>query len=344
MGALELRLHDINERLAASSAEAAALERLLRRREAVLETGDDVRDRLEAAVHQVQRVEARIRSSPALFRFSLHRRRIEGFLDPENRDGFIAAALFMVLQHELASLREELQDLEGRLRVLRGSDHKHRLLVDWRDELIAQLGPGGMGAAEQALERVSAAVTVASRAEDVRIIEEARSTALRARDDLKVARGVLHREARVQKDDVAALADLVPEGTRHFGLREAKRRVEQATLRLGYIHDELRSIEGLSVGLRHPFFAMEAFLQGLFDDFHRGGKLEESIGSLEEAEGYLDLLAQALEGACAQAGLKLDGARSQEAAVVGRAVEALRPSPARIKGRYSVWDAAPLRQ
>lgn len=341
MGALELRLHDINERLAASSAEAAALERLLRRREAVLETGDDLRARLEEAAAEIQKVETAIRSSPGLFHYSLHRRRLEGFLERSSRAGFTAAALFLVLEHGLSSLREELDDLEARLRVLSGSERKHRMLLEWRDELIGQLGAGRMVAAQQALARVSAAVTVASGLEDVRIIDEARDVAVRAHDDLEAARKSLEGEGRLEKDDLAALADLIPEGTRHFGLREAKRRVEQATLRLGFMADELRSIRGLNVALRHPFFAMESFLNGLFDDLHGTGLVVQALTAVEDSQGYLQSIVEALDGAAEAAQSNLEDARAAEARVVGRAVDVMPSTPARIKTRYSVWDPPP---
>lgn len=342
MGALEVRLSDINERLAASSVNAESLARLLRRREAILETADDVRERLEGATDRVQQVEAEIRASPTLFRYALHRRRVEGFLERSRREGFIAAAMYLVLEHELSALDEELNDLEGRIRGLTGREVKHRMLVEWRDELLMSLGPGRLTAAEHALERVSAAVSVASRAEDVRLIVEARDVALRAQVDLDEARETLAREGRLEKDDLAALADLIPEGTRHFSLRESKRRVEQATLRLGFIHDELRSIEGLSVQVRHPYFAMEGFLAGLFDDFHTSGLPVGAQAAVEEASSYMGLVLQALDGARAAAEGNLEGARAAESQFVGRAVAMLRPTPIRLTARYSKWDPAPL--
>jgi hypothetical protein len=154
----------------------------------------------------------------------------------------------------------------------------------------------------------------------------------------------LEREGRIEKDDLAALADLIPEGIRHFGLREAKRRIEQATLRLGFVNDELLSVQGLEVKLRHPYFAMEAFLGGLFDDFHATGLVAETLASVEEAHSYVRLILDAIEGAVTQAARKLEEARSDESQVVGRAVASMRPGPIRVTSRYSAWDAVPLRR
>jgi len=344
MGALELRLGDVNERLPASTAAVSELERLTRRREAILDTADVVRQRLEGAVKKVQAVEARVHASPALFRLSLSRRRVEGFLDPEHKEGFVAAALYLVLEHELSSLGQELSNLDSKIRALSGSLAKHEMLVEWRDELLMSMGDLRMSAAEHALERVSVAVEVASHKADLEAVADARTVAGRALEDLRDARRILEREARIEKDDLAALADLIPEDIRHFGLREAKRRIEQATLRLGFVNDELQAVEGLQVKLRHPYFAMEAFLSGLFEDFHADGLVAETLASVEEAHAYVRLILDAVEGAVVQGGRKLEDAQTKEAEVVGRAVTALRPGPIRVTSRYSEWDAVSLRR
>lgn len=342
MGALEARLHDINERLAASSVEVAVLGRVVRRRESIFVSASDVRERLEHATAIVQEVEAEIRSSPQLFRYALHRRRIEGFLAPDRKEGFVAAALYLVVEHELTALDEELAQLDTEVIRLSGAEHKHRMLGEWRDELIVAQGPGRFTAAEHAIERVSAAVEVADRAQDLRLVEEAHSLVGRALSDLAGAREILAMADRVNKDDLAALADIVPEGTRHFGLRECKRLIEQATLRLAYVLDELRSVEGLEVKLRHPYDTMEAFLGGLFDDFHGEGYVAQGLAAVEEGQVYLELTLHALERAAEQAGRKLEEAKGQESQVVGRAVEVLRPTPMRIRASYSQWDPAPV--
>jgi len=344
MGALEARLHDINVRLAASSVEVEALARLLRRREAILETADEVRERMDAATERVQGVEEEIERSPRLFHFALHRRRQEAFLEPGQKAGFVAAGMYLVLEHELGALDEELNDLEAQARRLKGGEVRHRMLVEWRDEILMSLGPGRFTAAEQSLERVSASVEVASRAEDLRVIEEAQSVAARARADLAKAAADLEKEGTLEKDDLAVVADIIPEGTRHFRLREVKRRVEQATLRLGFTADELRGVKGLTVAVRHPYFAMEAFLGALFDDLQAGRAPVEAQAALEEAEDYLNLVESALEGACEDARGKLEAARSAESEQVESAVRQLRPSPIRLKARYSAFDEVPLRR
>jgi hypothetical protein len=350
VGALDLRLADVNERLAASSASVAELERLTRRRDAILETADEVRGRLEEATRKVRAVEAEVHSSPALFRFAVHRRRLEGFLERPRKEGFVAAALYLVLEHELSSLGEELAQLEERIQSLSGSLSKHAMLVEWRDELLMEMGGGRLTAAAHALERVSAAVEVASRAADVESVADAREVAVQALADLEEARRALDGERRIEKDDLAALADLIPEGTRHFALREAKRKIEQATLRLGFVNDELRSVDGLAVKLRHPYFAMEAFLGGLFDDFHSKGLVVDSLALVEESQGYVRRTISAIEGAREVAGEKLEAARAQEAQTVGQAVGRLRPvagpraGPIRVRSRYSTWDEVPLRR
>ncbi len=344
MGALELRLADLNERLSAAAVEAETLARLLRRREAILETAEEVHDRLDGATALLQGVEAEIRSSSALFRYNLHRRRLEGFLEPSRRAAFVAAAMYLVLEHELGALDEELADLDLRVRTLKGSEIKHRMLLEWRDDLLTNFGPGRLTAAEAALERVSCAVDTAAREEDLRLVGEALAVAGHAREDLEQANEMLAKCGKLEKDDLAALADLVPEGTRHFALREAKRRVEQATLRLGFLDDELRAVEGLRVEIRHPYFAMESFLQGLFDDLHGPGTPADSQAAVEEAERYLALVEAALGKAADSAGAKVEAARAREAEVVGRAVERLRPSPIRLTSRYSAFDAALVRR
>jgi len=218
------------------------------------------------------------------------------------------------------------------------------MLVEWRDELLMSMGDLRLSAAEHALERVSAAVEVAGREADVDAVADARMVAQRALDDLRDARRILEREGRIEKDDLAALAELVPEGMRHFGLREAKRRIEQATLRIGFVNDELLSVEGLQVKLRNPYFAMEAFLAGLFEDFHASGLVAETLASVEEAHVYVRLILDAIEGAAAQAATKLEAAQASESEVVGRAVASMRPGPIRVTSRYTSWDAVPLRR
>jgi len=256
----------------------------------------------------------------------------------------VAAALYFVLEHELSSLGRELADLDGKLRKLSGSLSKHEMLVEWRDELLMEMGDTRLSAAEHAIERVSAGVEVAARAADAEAVADARHVAERALDDLREARRILERERRIERDDLAALADLIPEGLRHFGLREAKRRIEQATLRLGFVNDELQAVERLAVKLRHPYFAMEAFLAGLFEDFHTTGLVAETLAAVEEAHTYVGMTLDAIDRAGEQAREKWEGARSKEAEVVGRAVTALRPGPIRVASRYSAWDAVPLRR
>jgi hypothetical protein len=341
MGALETRLADINARLAASSVEADELARLLRRRDSLLETAEEVRDRLDAATARVQQVEDASAASGALFRYAVHRRRIEAFLAPHQREGFVAAAMYLVLEHELASLNEELDDIEARARSLTGGQVRHRMLIEWRDELLMAAGPVRITAAEQALERVSAAVETAGRAKDLDTIDQAMEVALRAGDDLRAAAAALQKVGRLEKDDVAAVADLVGEGTRQFSLREAKRRVEQATLRLGFLHDELRAVEGLRVEVRHPYFAAEGFLAGLFDDFQAGQVPAEAQAAVEEAGSYVELVVHALTVARETASLKAERARAKEADTVTEAVGRLRPAAVRLTSTYSVWDAAP---
>ncbi len=344
MGALESRLADINTRLAASSVEAEEVARLLRRREAILETAEEVRERLDEATTRVQEVEEEVRNSPALFRYALHRRRVEAFLAPGRRDGFVAAAMYLVLEHELGALDEELNEMEGRIRALSGGQVRHRMLLEWRDELVLAAGPARTTAAEHSLDRVSAAVTASAREKDLEMVDEAHEVARRAGEDLERAAQELQHVGRLEKDDVAAVADLLPEGTRHFGLKEAKRRVEQATLRLGFLHDELRAIEGLRVEIRDPYFAMEGFLAGLYTDFEAGRAPADAQAAVEEAEGYLRKVVASLSAARGAAEQKLSRARDAEADAVGGAVARLLPSPVRLTTRYSAWDEPALRR
>lgn len=344
MGALEARLHDINERLAASSVEVEALGRLLRRRDAILETADEVRERMDAATEKVQAVEDEVERSTRLFHYPMHRRRTEAFLEPQQKEGFVAAGMYLVLEHELGALDEELNTLEAQVRKLKGGEVRHRMLVEWRDEILMSLGPGRFTAAEHSLERVSLAVEAGERAEDLRVIEESLEIAARARADLAAALADLEKEGRLERDDLAALADIIPEGTRHFRLREVKRKVEQATLRLGFIADQLRSVHGLTVAVRHPYFAMEAFLGALFDDLQAGEPPVEAQAALEGAEDYLGLVESALERAAEAARSKVEAARAAESGLVEAAVSSLRPTPIRIKTRYSSFDEVPLRR
>lgn len=339
MGALESRLADINTRLAASSVEADELARLVRRRESLLDTAEEVRDRLDEATARVQKVEEASAASGAMFRYAMHRRRVEAFLAPHQRDGFVAAAMYLVLEHELGALDEELNEIEARVRALSGGQVRHRMLLEWRDELLMAAGPARTTAAEHALERVSWAVEAAGREKDVATVEEAIDVAARAAEDLRAAAMALPRVGRLEREDVAAVADLLPEGTRHFALKEAKRRVEQATLRLGFLHDELRAIEGLRVEVRHPYFAAEAFLAGLFDDFQAGGAPAESQAAVEEAEAYVLQVHDALLHARDAAQAKAAKARASEANLVSAAVAQLPPATVRLTSRYSVWDA-----
>jgi hypothetical protein len=339
MGALDSRLADINQRLAASSVDADELARTLRRREALLETAEEVRDRLDAATARVQRVEEASSASGALFRYAMHRRRVEAFLAPHQREGFVAAAMYLVLEHELSALDEELNALEARARALSGGQVRHRMLLEWRDELLMEAGPLRTTAAEHALERVSFAVEAAGREKDLEVVDEAIDVASRAALDLAEGAAALAKVSRLEKEDVAAVAELLPEGTRHFALKEAKRRVEQATLRLGYLNDELRAIEGLRVEVRHPYFAAEGFLAGLFDDFQAGRAPVEAQAAVEEALGYANDLLAALHAARATAEANAKRARAQEADLVTAAVSRVQPAGVRLTKRYSAYDA-----
>ena len=341
MGALESRLHDINERLALSSSQVSALARLARRREALFATSEDVRERLDAARAYAQRVQAQAERSPSLFKYAPHRRLIEAFLQPHGKEGYVAASLYLVLEHELRSIREELGDVEQQIRRLSGMASKHEMLAEWRDELIAALGPGRVTAAESALSRVSVAVEVAQCDEDVRVLESAQSVARAASSDIVQAAREVERVPRVEKDDLAVLADLIPEETGHFPLREAKRRLEQATLRFGYVQDLVLSVEGLNVELRHPYFALESFLDGVFEDYHGGGHVAHAVAALEDAQDYAQHLGGALASAIAAGNARAERARTKEAEVVGRAVDGVAPlGPARLTARFSKWDSA----
>lgn len=339
MGALETRLQDINERLAASSVHVAQLTRLARRREIIFQTADEIRQRLDAARLEAQRTDARAAGTQALFKYGYHRRRLEAFLHPQSRAGFVAAGLYLVLEHELRSLREELDALEERIRSLGGQAAKHQMLVAWRDDIVASLGPDGMPAAQQSLLRVSAAVEVAERQEDAQVLGEAASVASLALLDVEAALDELPRAGRLEEEDVGSLADLIPETVRHYPVREAKRRLEQATLRFGFVQDELESVEGLNVQIRHPYFALEEYLGGAFDDYREGRAPTEALVAVEDARTYAHRLADALEAAHGQALDHVDRARGQELEVVGHAVERVAPTPARIKARYTSWDA-----
>jgi hypothetical protein len=339
MGALETRLHDLNERLSASSVHVARLTRLERRREVIFATSEDVRQRLDEARAQARRVDNEVARSQALFKYAMHRRRVQGFLAPESRVGFVAAGIYLVLEHELRSLREELDAVEEQMRNLGGQAAKHQMLVEWRDDVVASLGPDGMPAAQQALLRVSAAVEVAERVEDAKVLEEAASVAELALTDLEAADEVLRPAGRVEEEDAASLADLIPETVRHFPLREAKRRIEQATLRFGFVQDQLETVAGLNVQLRHPYFAIEDYLDGAFADYQAARQPTEALVAVEDALTYAHRLVDALEAAHGQALEHVERARGQEVEVVGHAVELVVATPARLKARYSRWDA-----
>lgn len=339
MGTLETRLQDINERLSASSVHVAQLARLARRREIVFETSDDIRQRLDAARREAQRTDARSARSQALFKYGYHRRRLEAFLQPGARAGFVAAGLYLVLEHELRSLREEVDALEERIRSLGGQSAKHQMLMNWRDDIIASLGPDGMPAAQQALLRVSAAVEVAERQEDAQVLGEAAAVASLALLDVEAALDDLQGVSRLEEEDVGSLADLIPETVRHYPVRQAKRRLEQATLRFGFVQDELEAVEGLNVQVRHPYWALEEYLGGAFDDYLAGRAPTEALVAVEDARTYAHRLVDALEAAHAQALEHVERARGKELEAVGHAVERVAPSPARLRGRYSSWDA-----
>ncbi|HEX9709793.1 MAG TPA: hypothetical protein VGB42_07520, partial [Candidatus Thermoplasmatota archaeon] len=169
--------------------------------------------------------------------------------------------------------------------------------------------------------------------------EEAASVAELALVDLEAAQGAIAGVGRLEEEDVASLADLIPEGVRHYPLREAKRRLEQATLRFGFVQDGLESVEGLNVQVRHPYAALEEYLGGAFDDFHGGRAPTEALVAVEDAVQYADRLVGALEAAHGQALEHVERARGKEAEAVGHAVERVVATPARLKSRYSSWDA-----
>lgn len=292
---LDKRLEDLDYRIAQYRREGQHEQRLVRRRKALLDSYGDSHALMERMSEVLSTEEGKLGQGTHLFHRGVERRMVEDIVAVENLSVLKAACQYDAVTKRIEDVEAKVLDINGDLERLRDHHAQLAMLEEWRDDVFDRADQDSRERNGLLHKRLGVWLRVAEREDDISDLEEAGSI---LEDGLMALEGSMAAGTRVQrvdKRDLAVLANLQPMRTRQFLISEMLKKSKEAYRHTCRLIDQLQGVEHLKVHIRDPIRILDVLAESLLLDFYEGGRPLHALRELHEQHRYLKQVRTALK-------------------------------------------------
>jgi len=284
---LDKRLEDLDYRIAQYRREGHHEARLVRRRKALLASYNTAHALMEAMAGVLSAEEEKLGTGIHLFHRGVERRMVEDIVAVENLSVLKAACQYDAVTQRIEDVEAEVLETNGTLERLRDHHAQLAMLEEWREDVHGRADRDARERNALLHQRLEVWLRVAEREDDISDLETAGSTLEEALMALEACIAAGTRVQRVDKRDLAVLANLQPMRTRQFLVGEMMRKAKEAYRHASRLIDQLQGIEHLKVHIRDPIRILDVLAEALLLDYYEGGRPMHALHEVHEQHRYL---------------------------------------------------------
>ncbi len=291
---LDKRLEDLDYRIAQYRREGHHEARLVRRRRALLDSYNHAHQLMEEMAGVLSSEEDKLGHGIHLFHRGLERRMVEDMVAVENLSVFKAACQYDVVTKRIEDIEAEVLDINGTLERLRDHHEQLRMLEEWREDVHGRADRDVRERNALLHRRLEVWLRVAEREDDISDLEEAGAILEDGLVALEACIAAGTRVQRVEKRDLAVLANLQPMRTKQFLINEMMRKAKEGYREACRLIDQLQGIEHLEVHIRDPIRILDVLAEALLLDYYEGRRPMHALHEVHEQHRYLKQVRTAL--------------------------------------------------
>jgi len=281
------RLEDLDYRIAQYRREGQHEQRLVRRRKALLAAHASTHDLLEGMNEVLNAEEAKLGHGGHLFHRGLERRMVEDIVAVENLSVFKAAVQYDALTKRLEDSEAEVVQINSALEQRKDHHEQLAMLEEWRADVYGRADRVDRERNALLHKRLDVWLQVADREDDLEDLDEAGATLEKALMALEASIAAGTRVRKVERRDLAVLANLQPPRTKQFLLMEMVRKAKEAYRHTAVLIDQLQGIEHLQVHIRDPVRVLDVLAEGLLLDHYEGDRPFHALRAVHDQHRYL---------------------------------------------------------
>ncbi len=284
---LERRLEDLDYRIAQYRRDGQQEDRLVRRREALLASHAATHDKLEAMNHVLHDEEGKLDHDVHLFHRGHERRMVEDIVAVENLGVFKAACQYDTLVKRLEDAEREVMEINSILERRKDHHEQAAMLAEWRDDVYSRADRDDRERNALLHGRLDVWLRVADKEDDLDDLDEAASVLEDTLMAMEASIAAGTRVRRIDKRDLAVLANLQPPRSRQFLAIEMVRKAKEAYRHANVLIDTLQGIEHLRVHIREPIRILDDMMEALLLDHYEGDRPFHALRAVHDHHKYL---------------------------------------------------------
>ncbi|UCC93708.1 MAG: hypothetical protein JSW25_03325, partial [Thermoplasmata archaeon] len=291
---LDKRLEDLDYRIAQYQREGHHEQRLVRRRKSLLDSYKTAHDLMEEMAGTLSAEEDKLGHGIHLFHRGLERRMVEDIVAVENLSVFKAACQYDAVTKRIEDVEAEVLDINGALERMKDHHDQLAMLEDWREDVYERADRDARERNALLHRRLEVWLRVAEREDDIKDLETAGSTLEDALQALEASITAGTHVRKVEKRDLAVLANLQPMRTKQFLIGEMLRKAKEAYRHTSKLIDQLQGVEHLKVHIRDPIRILDVLTEAMLLDYYEGDRPFHALREVHEQHRYLKQIRSAL--------------------------------------------------
>ena len=292
---LDKRLEDLDYRTAQYRREGQHEQRLVRRRKAMLASYKTAHDLMQEMSGVLAAEEDKLGHGTNLFHRGLERRMVEDIVAVENLSVFKAACQYDAVTKRIEDVEAEVLEINGILDRLRDHHKQLAMLEEWRADVYGRADRDTRERNALLHQRLEVWLRVAEREDDINDLETAGGTLEDALQALEASIAAGTRVRKVEKRDLAVLANLQPMRTKQFLITEMLRKAKEAYRHTCVLVDQLQGVEHLKVHVRDPIRILDVLSESMLLDYYEGDRPFHALREVHEQHRYLKQIRAALK-------------------------------------------------
>jgi hypothetical protein len=291
---LDKRLEDLDYRIAQYGREGHHEARLVRRRQALLASYKAAHKLMEQMSGVLSTEEDKLGHGTNLFHRGIERRMVEDIVAVENLSVFKAACQYDAVVKRIEDVEKEVLEINGALERMRDRHSQMEMLEEWRGDVYGRADRDTRERNALLHKRLDVWLRVAEREDDIKDLEASGSTLEDALKALEASIAAGTHVRKVEKRDLAVLANMQPMRTKQFLISEMLRKAKEAYRHISVLIDQLQGVEHLKVHIRDPVRILDVLAEALLLDFYEGDRPFHALREVHDQHGYLKQIRSAL--------------------------------------------------
>ena len=291
---LDKRLEDLDYRIAQYQREGHHEARMVRRRHSLLASYNAAHKLMEQMAGVLSAEEDKLGHGIHLFHRGLERRMVEDIVAVENLSVFKAACQYDAITKRIEDVEAEVLEINGDLERIRDHHVQLKMLEEWREDVYGRADRDARQRNALLHQRLEVWLRVAEREDDIKDLEAVGSTLEDALQALEASIAAGTHVRKVEKRDLAVLANLQPMRTKQFLIGEMLKKAKEAYRHTSVLIDQLQGVEHLKVHIRDPIRILDVLSEALLLDFYEGERPFHALREVHEQHRYLKQIRSAL--------------------------------------------------